>query len=240
MTVSLEVQEVYSGYSEDIMILQGVSLSAARGRITAILGANGVGKSTLLKTVAGFVRPSQGRIFWNGQELAGASPWDLARLRIAFIPQGRSVFPYLTVEENLALGCWSFRRDTGRVLEKVRWAFDRFPLLADLRKRQAGNLSGGQQRLLELTRALLVEPELMLVDEPTAGLAPALTDEIYRILRGFREREGKTIVLADQNIRKALELADDIYVLELGRIKMSGQAREFASLITAGVESWLL
>jgi len=236
--VGLDVQQVYAGYLEDIMILQGITLSAADRRITAVLGANGVGKSTLLKTIAGFVRPAGGRILWNGRDMSDISPWDLAGRRIAFIPQGRSVFPYLTVAENLALGCWSFRRDTRRVRHEVERILDRFPSLANLRTRRAGNLSGGQQRLLEVARALLIEPELMLFDEPTAGLSPVLTDEIYEILGALRGREGKTIVLADQNIRKALALADDVYVIELGRNKMSGPASQFAMMEV--VENWLL
>lgn len=235
--LGLEVHGLHAGYFEDIMILQGIDVMAAPGRITAVLGANGVGKSTLLKTIGGFVRAARGRIQWQGHDLSRILPWDLPGRQIAFIPQGRSVFPYLTVEENLVLGCWSFRRDGVRVRYEVERSLSRFPQLASLRTRQAGNMSGGQQRLLELARAMLIEPALMLVDEPTAGLSPAVTEEIYRTLRELRDREEKTILLVDQNVRKALEIADHVYVLELGRNKLSGSPPELADL---GVEGWLL
>jgi ABC-type branched-subunit amino acid transport system ATPase component len=236
----LQIHDVYAGYSLDIMILQGVSLAAVEGEITAVLGANGVGKSTLLKTVSGFVRASRGRVVWRSHDLTELEPWDLSRLRIAFIPQGRSLFPYMTVDENIRLGCWSFRRDGRRVREAVNATYGRFPALGQHRKQVAGDLSGGQQRLLEMARALLGEPELLLVDEPTAGLAPAVTDEIYRIMRQLRDQEGRTIVLVDQNIRKAVEIADQVYVLELGRNKSSGPASEFLRLVEGTVEHWLL
>jgi branched-chain amino acid transport system ATP-binding protein len=233
----LEVQSLHAGYLADVMILQGIDLTAQAGRITAVLGANGVGKSTLLKTIGGFLRAARGRVVWDGRDLTRVSPWELPDRRIAFIPQGRSVFPYLSVEENLALGCWSFRHDSGRVRAGITHSFSRFPLLAGLRRRQAGNLSGGQQRLLELARALLIDPALLLVDEPTAGLAPAVTDEIYRSLRELRDRDAKTILLVDQNVRKALEIADHVYVLELGRNKLDAPPADLARL---GVERWLL
>jgi branched-chain amino acid transport system ATP-binding protein len=233
----LEVHAIHAGYLDDVMILQGVDLVAATGRITAVLGANGVGKSTLLKTIGGFLRAQRGRVVWDGKDLTAISPWELPDQQIAFIPQGRSVFPYLSVEENLVLGCWTFRRDARRVRDGVTRSFARFPQLAALRRRQAGNLSGGQQRLLELARALLIGPTLMLVDEPTAGLSPTVTDEIYSTLRDLRDREGMTILLVDQNVRKALEIADHVYVLELGRNKLDAPPSELATL---GVEGWLL
>jgi branched-chain amino acid transport system ATP-binding protein len=233
----LDIQGVHAGYLEDIMILQGVDLTAAAGRITAVLGANGVGKSTLLKVIGGFVRLTRGRITWRGHDLTRISPWCLAERQIAFIPQGRSLFPYLSVDDNLILGCWSFRRDGRRVRSRVDDAFSRFPQLASWRTQQAGNMSGGQQRLLELARALLIDPILLLVDEPTAGLSPGLTDDIYRTLKELRDREGKTMLLVDQNVRKALEIADQAYVLELGRNKLSGSAADIASV---GVEGWFL
>lgn len=236
----LEVREVYAGYQEDIFILQGVSLSATDGRITAVLGGNGVGKSTLLRTVAGFLTPARGRIAWNGRDLVGVEPHRLAALQIAFIPQGHSLFPYLTVEENLALGCWSFRGDGRRVRRAMARVLERLPVLRDLLRRQAGDMSGGQQRLLELGRALLIEPQLLLVDEPTAGLAPLLTEEVYRILCSLRDQDRITTLLADQNVRRALEAADYVYVLEQGRNRLEGPREEFADLMMDRVERWLL
>lgn len=238
--MALEVGEVYAGYQEDIFILQGVSVRARDGQITAMLGGNGVGKSTLLKTIAGVLVPARGRIEWSDRSLVGLGAHEMAARRIAFVPQGRSVFPYLTVEENLALGCWSFRREARRVRHAVARVLERLPMLGELRRRQAGDLSGGQQRVLEFGRALLIEPELLLVDEPTAGLAPLLTEEVYRLLRTLRDQEGVTTLLADQNVRKALETADYVYVLEQGRNRSEGPRAEFADLMMERVERWLL
>ncbi|MBD3370293.1 ATP-binding cassette domain-containing protein [Candidatus Fermentibacteria bacterium] len=212
----LELRDVYAGYYPDMNILQGVSMTAEEGTITSVIGTNGVGKSTLLKTVYGFLSPRKGTIALEGKSIAGANPYRMPELGLTYIPQRRNVFPEMTVEENLQLGGWTFRRDKARIRRQLEENYDRFPILRNRRKQRAGNLSGGQQRMVELGRAMMIEPRLMLVDEPTAGLAPKVAAEIYDKLQALRD-EGITVVLVDQNVRQAIEVSDYVYALALGK-----------------------
>jgi branched-chain amino acid transport system ATP-binding protein len=226
----LEVRDLYVGYYKDLHILQGVNLVARQGQITAVLGANGVGKSTLLKAIYGFLAPASGEVVLAGRSLIGVPTHQRIRMGISYITQQPSVFPWMTVKENLELGAWTFRDDKARLQRKVEENYERFPVLKERRKSRAGALSGGQQRMVELGRTLMIEPKVILVDEPTAGLAKMLTAEVYRMLAGLRDKEGITIVLVDQEIRQALKIADYVYVLELGRNKFEGPVREFTDL----------
>ena len=226
----LEVRDLYVGYYKDLHILQGVNLVARQAQITAVLGANGVGKSTLLKAIYGFLTPASGNVSLGGLSLVGTPTHQRILMGLAYITQQPSVFPWMTVEENLELGAWTFRGDKPRLQRKLEENYARFPVLKDRRQSRAGALSGGQQRMVELGRTLMTEPKLILVDEPTAGLAKLLTDEVYRMLVGLRDNEGITIVLVDQEIRKALKIADYVYVLELGRNKFEGPVEEFTDL----------
>jgi branched-chain amino acid transport system ATP-binding protein len=225
----LEVKDLYVGYYKDLLILQGVSLRAREAQITAVLGPNGVGKSTLLKSIYGFVKPQRGEVRLGEQNIAGTPPHHLVNLGISYIPQRQSVFPHMTVEENLELGAWSFRDDTARVREKIDANYERFPVLKERRRSPAGELSGGMQRMVELGRVLMTDPKLILVDEPTAGLAIMLAREVYDLLVQLRE-EGITILLVDQNIRQAINIADYVYVLELGHNRHEGPRAEFDDL----------
>ncbi len=225
----LDIKDLYVGYYKDLNILQGVSLKARDARITAVLGPNGVGKSTLLKSIFGFVKPHQGEIRFNGQDIVGTPAHHLVDLGISYIPQHQSVFPYMTVEENLELGAWSFRRDRERIGEKIESNYERFPILRERRRSPAGELSGGMQRMVELGRVMMTDPQLILVDEPTAGLAIMLARDIYDLLVKLKD-EGVTIMLVDQNIRQAIEIADYVYVLELGRNRHEGPREEFDDL----------
>lgn len=225
----LEVRDLYAGYYQDLHILRGVSLTARRATITAILGANGVGKSTLLKAVYGFLPPERGSIRVEGQDLIGIPPHRMAELGIAYIPQHPGIFPDMTVAENLEMGAWPYRRDAGRRERKLKENYERFPALWEKRHQQAGQLSGGQQRMVEVGRALMTDPRLMLVDEPSAGLARLLSRTVYEMLAGLRD-SGLTIVLVDQDIRQALRIADHVYVLDLGRNRYDGPAAEFTDL----------
>jgi branched-chain amino acid transport system ATP-binding protein len=222
----LEIQDLHVGYYRDLNILQGVSLRARQGQITAVLGPNGVGKSTLLKTIFGFIKPQQGVISFAGQDIAGIPSHHLVHLGISYIPQRQSVFPQMTVEENLELGAWSFRGDKARIQERIAANYQRFPVLRDRRHTLAGELSGGTQRMVEIGRILMTDPKLILVDEPTAGLAIRLEKEIYDLLIRLKE-EGVTILLVDQNIRQAINIADFVYVLELGRNRLDGPRDQF-------------
>jgi branched-chain amino acid transport system ATP-binding protein len=228
---ALEVKDLYVGYYPDLNILQGVSLSAARGKITTILGANGVGKSTLLKAIYGFLKPNGGEVVYKGENIVGTPTHKIIDLGISYIPQQTGIFKWMSVEENVRLGGWTFRNDKSRVRRKVEENYERFPDLVEKRKKdQAGNLSGGQQRMVEIARTLMTDPKLILVDEPTAGLAKLLSQEVYQMLVDLRDVEGLTIVLVDQEIRQALKIADYVYVLELGHNKFDGSADEFTDL----------
>ncbi|MFQ5794657.1 MAG: ABC transporter ATP-binding protein [Candidatus Bipolaricaulia bacterium] len=234
----LKVEAVFAGYYRDIHVLQGVSVKAQVAQITAIIGPNGVGKSTLLKVIYGFLKPHRGRILYNDGDITGMAPYTASEKGLAYIPQRRNVFPYLSVEENMAMGAWTFRRHKTRIREKLEQNYKRFPNLARKRKVKAGFLSGGEQRMVELGRALMPDPDLLLVDEPTAGLAPMFAKEIRNKLIELKE-EGKAIVLVEQNIREAIEISDYIYVLDLGRNKAEGSQAAFATDLKDLVKDWL-
>lgn len=226
----LEVRDLYVGYYEDLHILQGVSITAQTGKLTTILGANGVGKSTLLKAIYGFLRPAAGEVLLDERSLIGIPTHQRINMGISYIPQQPSVFKYMTVEENLELGAWTFRRDKARIKRKIEENYARFPVLKRRRRSQAGELSGGMQRMVEIGRTLMTDPKVILVDEPTAGLAKILSEEVYQMLVDLRDNEGLTIVLVDQEIRHALKIADYVYVLELGRNKFEGPVEQFTDL----------
>jgi len=226
----LEIRDLHVGYYRDLNILQGVSVNVQEGKITTVLGANGVGKSTLLKAIYGFLKPNSGEILLEGQDVLGIPTYRLINMGISYIPQLPGIFRWMSVEENLELGAWPFRRDKARTRIKLDENYERFPALADRRQSKAGELSGGMQRMVELGRALMTDPKVILVDEPTAGLAKLLAQDVYQMLVGLRDRDGMTIVLVDQQIRQALKIADYVYVLELGRNKFDGPVEEFGDL----------
>jgi branched-chain amino acid transport system ATP-binding protein len=225
----LEVNDLYVGYYKDLNILQGVNIHAEEAKISVVLGANGVGKSTLLKAIYGFIKPSQGTITVDGVNVTNLRSHQLVDYGVSYIPQRASVFPHMSVQENLEMGAWSYRRDQHRLQEKIEANYARFPILKDRRRSPAGELSGGMQRMVELGRVLMTDPKLILVDEPTAGLAVMLSRDIYKLLVGLKD-EGITVLLVDQNIRQAIEIADYVYVLELGRNRHEGPREEFSDL----------
>jgi branched-chain amino acid transport system ATP-binding protein len=226
----LEARDLYVGYYKDLNILQGVSIAAQEGKITTVLGANGVGKSTLLKAIYGFLRPNGGEILLEGKNIIGTPTYELINQGISYIPQQPGIFRWMSVEENLEMGAWTFKRDKARMKRKLEENYERFPLLKDRRKSPAGELSGGMQRMVEVGRTLMTDPKVILVDEPTAGLAKLLAEEIYQMLADLRDKEDMTIILVDQAIRQALKIADYVYVLELGRNKFEGPVEEFTDL----------
>ncbi len=218
----LEVRDIHAGYGK-MEILKGVSLRVEAGQVVSIIGPNGAGKSTVFKTLFGLLPVRQGHVSFAGEDITNRPPAELLRRGIAYVPQGRNVFPLMTVEANLRLGAYIRPRSTelDRELERV---YDTFPMLREARMRRAADLSGGQQQMLEMGRALLLQPRLMLLDEPTLGLAPLVFKEIFRIIEELRMR-GQTILMVEQNAAKALEISDYAYVLELGlnRFEGSGQ-----------------
>ncbi len=226
----LEVNNLYVGYYKDLNIIQDLSISARSNNITAVLGANGVGKSTALKAVFGFLRPNQGEVLLDGEDIIDIPTYKRILKGLAYIPQQPGVFKDMSVQENLELGGWTFRRDKKQVHQKIEQNYERFPALRDKRKQITGELSGGQQRMVEIGRTLMSEPKVLLVDEPTAGLSKMLAEEVYQMLVDLRDKEGLTILIVDQEIRQALKIADYVYVLELGRNKFEGEAAEFEDL----------
>lgn len=223
----LEVKNLYVGYYRDLNILQGVSIKAEKGKITTVLGANGVGKSTMLKAIYGFLKPNAGEILLEDKNVVGIPTHKLIDMGISYIPQQPGIFRWMTVEENLELGAWTFRDDKARIQRKLEENYERFSVLRERQRSQAGELSGGMQRMVELGRILMTDPKIILVDEPTAGLAKLLSEEVYQMLVDLRDRDEMTIILVDQEIRQALKIADYVYVLELGRNKFEGPAETF-------------
>ncbi len=228
--VVLEMRDLYVGYYKDLNILQGLDIHVQRNQITAVLGANGVGKSTALRAAFGFLRPNAGDILLHGESILNVPTYERILKGLAYIPQQPGVFKDMSVEENLELGGWTFRRDKKQVRDKIEANYERFPVLKEKRKQITGELSGGQQRMVEIGRTLMADPKVLLVDEPTAGLSKMLSDEVYGMLTALTERDDITILLVDQEIRHALKIADYVYVLELGRNKYEGRASEFEDL----------
>jgi len=226
--VALELKDLYVGYYKDLNILQGIDLVAQRARITTVLGANGVGKSTMFKAVYGFLKPNQGQVLLEGQDVTGIPTHKLIAKGLAYIPQHPGIFRWMSIEENLEMGAYTFRKDRARIKRKMEEIYVRFPALKERRKSLAGKLSGGQQRMVEVGRTLMTDPKVMLVDEPSAGLAKLLSEEVYQMLVNLKEN-GITILLVDQEIRQALKIADYVYVLELGHNKYEGSVDQFTS-----------
>jgi branched-chain amino acid transport system ATP-binding protein len=205
--------------------LHGIAFEVAQGGITALLGANGAGKTTALRAVCGMVKTA-GSISFAGQAIAGRATEDIVRLGIAHVVEGRGTFVNLTVEENLLLGAYT-RRGAAEITQSLERVYGYFPVLKQRRRQQAGTLSGGEQQMLAVSRALMLRPKLLLLDEPSFGLAPLIVGEIFDIMRAINRESGVSILLVEQNAALALELADHAYLLETGRTVMSGSAAEF-------------
>ena len=218
----LELRNVEAYYGP-IAALKGVSLDVAEGAIVAVLGANGAGKTSLLKTIAGALDPRAGTIRFAGTDIQGRHSWDVAAAGIAHVPEGREVFRHLSALDNLRMGAFRRRGGAGLAADLAR-IFAYFPALAARAKEMAGNLSGGEQQMLAIGRALMARPKLILLDEPSLGLSPLLVQEIYRIIRHLKEEGGAAMLLVEQNAKMALDVADFGYVLEGGRIVLEGGA----------------
>ncbi|HSB42053.1 MAG TPA: ABC transporter ATP-binding protein [Methylomirabilota bacterium] len=206
-------------YYGPIMALRGVSFNVPPGAVVTILGANGAGKTTILKTVSGVMDPQKGSVTLEGRPIHGLDPDRVARLGISHVPEGREVFPFLTVRENLRMGAYA-RRDADAVARDLEMVAEYFPVLRTRAEQWAGSLSGGEQQMLAIARALMARPKVMLLDEPSLGLSPKLVKEIFDIIRRINRERGVTVLLVEQNANLALQTADHGYVLELGRIVM--------------------
>jgi branched-chain amino acid transport system ATP-binding protein len=209
-----------------VTALAGISLTVEAAEFVCLIGANGAGKSTTLKTISGLVRAAAGRIRFDGHDIHGLPAREILRRGIAHCPEGRRVFPYMTVDENLAMGAY-LRRDHAAVAADLERVFAHFPILAERRRQPAGTLSGGEQQMLAIGRALMARPRLILFDEPSLGLAPTIVEAVFSIIAGI-QREGTTVLMVEQNAYMALKLASRAYVLETGRVVLEGPAHALA------------
>jgi branched-chain amino acid transport system ATP-binding protein len=235
----LILENVTCGYLEGIDILLNVSLDVRGGVITGMIGPNGAGKSTILKTIFALLHPRKGRILFEGQEIQNAFPHQLKWMGMSYVTQGFSSFPQLTVEDNLLIGAWIFRKDRTLLNQRLKEVYEFFPLLWERRKDKANVLSGGILRMLSIAKEIITKPKLLLLDEPSEGLAPKIVDEIYRLMLKIKE-QGTTIFLIDQNILKALEISNYLYLLEMGQIKQKGPKEDFEENIREIIRDSLL
>ena len=217
----LRLEDLHAGYGH-VVALRGLDLVVAPGELVCLIGANGAGKTSTLRAISGLLSPSRGRIVFDGHEIHGAAPADILKAGIAHCPEGRRVFPYLTVEENLAMGAY-VRRDRSAIAADVEQVCTHFPILTERRRQMAGTLSGGEQQMLAIARALMARPRLILFDEPSLGLAPTIVESTFEIIADIRQR-GTTVLIVEQNAYAALRMADRAYVMETGRIVLEGAA----------------
>ncbi|AZV63401.1 ABC transporter ATP-binding protein [Peribacillus frigoritolerans] len=222
----LKIEDI-NVYYGNIQALKGVSMEINEGEIVTLIGANGAGKSTLLKTISGLLKPKHGKVLFEGDSIGGKAAQAIVKLGISHVPEGRRVFANMTVAENLELGAY-LRKDKDGIHKDMEKVYELFPRLLERIKQQAGTLSGGEQQMLAMGRALMAKPRLLLLDEPSMGLAPLLVKQIFNIIQEISE-SGTTILLVEQNANLALSIADRAYVVETGRIVLSGNAEELTS-----------
>jgi branched-chain amino acid transport system ATP-binding protein len=235
----LELRDVTAGYAQDIDVLRNIDLRVDAGRITGLIGLNGAGKSTLVKTICGFLPPKSGTVVYEGQDISGIAPHRLIDHGICCIPQESSLFPYLSVQENLTLPLLGRpRRFAKEARDRLQEAFEIFPALKEKRSQAAGSLSGGQQKQLEFAKAWLQQPRLCLVDEPSIGLSPRISEEVFVWIERFAQmRMG--ILLIDHNVRRVVRMSDRVCVLSLGKITAQGAASEFQGDLHRQVQEWM-
>jgi branched-chain amino acid transport system ATP-binding protein len=217
----LETEDLVAGYVSEVDILNGVSISVRQGEIVSVVGPNGAGKSTLIKTIFGFLKPRRGKVVFQGEDIAGAKPHTITRKGMSYVPQLDNVFPSLTVEENLEVGSL----DQSRTGDQIERMYELFPRLGERRGQTLGTMSGGERQMVAMARALMTEPHVLLLDEPSAGLAPAFVDAIFEKVADIN-RTGVTIVMVEQNARRSLAMSHRGYVLDVGQNKFEGSGKE--------------
>ena len=221
----LELKQVVAGYLRGVDVLRGVNMHVNAGELVCLIGPNGAGKSTVLRAISGLLSPSKGQIIFDGEDIAGLRPDLVLRKGITQIPQGHSAFPGMTVHENLLMGAYTLKDKTERA-RRLEQVYDMFDLLKERREEKAGNLSGGQQKVLEVGRALMINPRVIQFDEPSLGLAPKTARMVFDTIKRLQEESGITILMVEQNAKSGLAIADRAYVLELGRERLEGPASD--------------
>jgi len=224
----LEIKNVTAGYLPDVNVLQGINIHVNKGELVCMIGPNGAGKSTVLRAISGILKPNQGEIIFDSKSIGGLRPDLVLRQGIAHVPQGHSSFPEMTVQENLLMGAYVLNNKTerDRRMEKV---YAMFPFLKERRNEKAGNFSGGQQKILEVGRALMLEPKMILLDEPSLGLAPITAKQVFDTIKSLKNDMGMTVLMVEQNAKSGLAIADRAYVLELGVERLEGPAQTLLS-----------
>lgn len=221
----LELKEVVAGYLRGVDVLRRVNLQVNSGELVCLIGPNGAGKSTILRTISGLLKPSRGQIMFDGENIAGLRPDLVLQKGIAQVPQGHSSFPRMTVHENLLMGAYTLKNKTERK-RRLNQVYDMFELLKERQGTKAGNLSGGQQKVLEVGRALMINPRMILFDEPSLGLAPLTAKMVFDTIKQLQQESGMTILMVEQNAKSGLAISDRGYVLELGQERLQGPAQE--------------
>ena len=222
----LELKNVVASYG-NIKALKGISLSVEEGKIVTLIGANGAGKSTTMKTIMGVMKPNEGDILFEGQSIRGKKPYQIVSAGVVLVPEGRQILQSMTVQENLEMGAYQ-RKDKAGIEEDMERVFAQFPRLKERLTQYGGTLSGGEQQMLAIGRAMMARPKVMLLDEPSMGLAPLVVQQIFDVVKAINQG-GTTVLLVEQNARKALQIADYAYVMETGKIVVEGPAQEVAS-----------
>lgn len=238
MEPTVTARGLVAGYVPGIHILHGMSVDVIPGQVRCVLGPNGTGKSTLLKVMFGFLQPVSGETTAAGRSLNNVPPHNMSDHGIVYLPQRPSIFPFLSVETNLRLGTWTFRKDRPRARQAMEHAYDQFPVLRERRRQVAGTMSGGQQRQLEIARSLLTNPTTFLIDEPTASIEPRIAAQIYNLIQSLAHN-GKAVLLVDQNIKGALSIADHVYVMRTGSLFTEGPRSDFTDDVETLVRTWL-
>lgn len=220
----LRVDDLHAAYG-DIGVLKGITLEILKGEIVCLLGANGAGKSTTLKVISGILRPSKGNVLFQGQQITRHSPNEIVRMGLSHVPEGRQIFSRLTVMQNLLLGGYPRKSNKAETQELFDFIYNLFPILKERLKQKAGTLSGGEQQMLAIARSLMSQPKLLLLDEPSLGLAPMIVKEIFRVIKDLRS-SGISILLVEQNVIGVLKIADRGYIMEIGKIATHGKAAD--------------
>ncbi|MEN3048458.1 MAG: ABC transporter ATP-binding protein [Candidatus Caldarchaeales archaeon] len=235
----LRLERVYAGYDPELPIIKDITMRIERGQFVSLVGSNGAGKSTLLKTIFGFLKPTSGRIFFDGADITGIDPHGAKKIGIAYIPQDLSPFASMTVEENLKMGFWLKRGDES-LRDRLEEVYRVFPNLAQKRKMKASSLSGGEVKMLDIARGLMIKPKLLLVDEPSVGLSPLMAEQIYKTLIKINSQEGISVLLVDQNVKRAIEISEYTYYIENGEIRHHGPSEKIAEIAEKIVEATLM